>query len=126
MPQTEIRVFRDEDGACPLVNWLNMLRTRQPKAYSKCLARIIDLAREGTQLRRPLSDYLRDGIRELRIKSGRVNYRILYSFVGSQVAVLTHGLIKQAAVPDAELDYAIRCLNLVRSDPQQFTAEFEV
>ena len=60
--------------------WLEALRSRQPKVYRKCLARIIDLRREGNQLRRPLADYLRDGVRELRIKSGRVNYRILYSF----------------------------------------------
>jgi hypothetical protein len=126
MPQTEIRVFRDRAGKCPLVEWLDALRRQQPKVYRKCLARILDLAREGSQLRRPHADYLRDGIRELRIKSGRVNYRILYSFIGSQVAILTHGLTKKAAVPNSEIEFAIRCLDLVRSDPDQFTAEFEI
>jgi hypothetical protein len=63
MPQVEIRVFRDEGGETPLLDWLAFLQKRQPKAFSKCLARIIDLAREGNQLRRPVADYLRDGIR---------------------------------------------------------------
>jgi hypothetical protein len=126
MPQAEIRVFRDESGKSPLQSWLETLRRREPKAYVKCLARILDLAREGNELRRPHADYRRDGIRELRMKVGRVNYRILYSFVGSQVAVLTHGLKKEAAVSAAEIEFAISCLALVRSDPQKYTAEFEV
>jgi hypothetical protein len=126
MPQAEIRVFRDQDGTCPLQEWLDGLRRRQPKAYAKCLARILDLAREGNELRRPLADYLRDGIRELRIRSGRTNYRILYAFVGKQIALLTHGLTKQAEIPDADIELAMECLELARRNPVQFTSEFEV
>lgn len=126
MPQTEIRVFRDEEGECPLLTWLDTLRRRQPKAYAKCLARILDLARDGNDLRRPNADYLRDGIRELRVKSGRINFRILYSFYGRHIAVLTHGLTKQTVVPDSEIEYAIQCLKLVVSDSAKYTAEFEV
>jgi hypothetical protein len=111
---------------CPLQDWLQRLRRRQPKAYQKCLARILLLAEHGSELRRPSADYLRDGIRELRIKSGRINYRILYSFFGGQIAVLTHGLTKESTVPNAEIEGAIRCLALVRSNPDRFTAEFEV
>jgi putative component of toxin-antitoxin plasmid stabilization module len=126
MPQAEIRVFRDGRGESPLLKWLNTLQRREPKVYVKCLARILDLARAGNELRRPHADYLRDGIRELRIKAGRVNYRILYSFAGSQVAVLTDGLRKEAAVPPAEIELAIECLKLVRRDPEKYTADFEV
>ena len=126
MPQAEIRVFLDDRGGIPLVEWLDGLRRHHNRAYQKCLARILDLAREGNALRRPHVDYLRDGIRELRIKSGRVNYRILYSFVGKHVALLTHGLTKTGAVPDAEIEFAMECLELARKHPEQFTANFEV
>jgi hypothetical protein len=126
MPQAEIRVFRDAGGGCPLQEWLHKLRRRQPKAYAKCLARILDLAREGNELRRPLADYLRDGIRELRIRSGRTNLRILYGFVGKQIALLTHGLTMQAEVPDADIEFAIECFELARRNPDRFTSEFEV
>jgi hypothetical protein len=63
MPQAEIRVFRDDGGESPLLQWLDKLRLREPKAYVKCLARILDLSRAGSELRRPHADYLRDGIR---------------------------------------------------------------
>lgn len=126
MAQTEIRVFRNAQGACPVVEWLETLRQRAPKAYAKCLARILDLAREGNQLRRPRADYLRDGVRELRIRSGRVNYRILYTFAGRNIALLTHGLTKKAAVPDSEIELAIQCRDLAESDLARFTAVFEV
>jgi hypothetical protein len=42
------------------------------------------------------------------------------------VAVLTHGLKKEAAVPSKEIEFASECLKLVRSDPDKYTAEFEV
>jgi hypothetical protein len=62
------------------------------KVYAKCAAAIERLGEFGHELRRPLSDYLRDGIYELRPKSGRVNYRILYGFHGRNIAVLLSGL----------------------------------
>jgi hypothetical protein len=126
MPQTEVRVFQDAKGDRPLLAWLDQLRVRQPKVFAKCLARILDLARDGNELRRPHADYLRDGIRELRIKSGRVNYRILYSFHGSRVAILTHGLTKKDVVPETQIEFAIECLKLILTDPDKYTAEFEV
>jgi hypothetical protein len=78
MPQTVIRVFRDEDGTIPLKDWLEGLKQTGSRAYAKCLERIELLAQLGNELRRPLADILRDGVYELRMKVGKVNYRILY------------------------------------------------
>lgn len=126
MPQTEIRVFRTADGDAPLVDWLEKLRIRFPKAYSKCLAAILNLSVNGNTLRRPAADYLRDGIRELRTKAGGVNYRILYGFNGKNIAILTSGLTKKAEVPSAEIELAIERMSLVRKDSKKYTAEFEL
>ena len=53
------------------------------------------------------ADFLRDGIYELRVKHGRVNYRILYFFSGRNVVVVSHGLTKEKAVPVREIEKAI-------------------
>jgi len=126
MPQTEIRVFKTADGDAPLVDWLETLRARFPIAYAKCLAAILNLSQNGNTLRRPAADYLRDGIRELRTKSGRVNYRILYSFNGKNIAILTNGLTKTAKVPSADIELAIERMALVKKDANKYTAEFEL
>ena len=126
MPQTEINVFRKADGDAPLIDWLGTLKTRFPKAHVKCLAAILNLSQNGYALRRPVADYLRDGIRELRTKAGGVNYRILYSFNGKNVAILTNGFTKTDRVPPAQIELAIERMALVRRDTKKYTAEFEL
>jgi hypothetical protein len=42
----------------------------------------------------------------LRIKFGTVQYRILYFFHGRNVAMLAHGITKEDAVPDVEIQRA--------------------
>jgi phage-related protein len=66
------------------------------------------LAECGHELRRPLADFLREGIHELRIRKGRVNYRILYFFHGRNVAILAHALTKEDEVPKADIERSIR------------------
>ena len=43
------------------------------------------LSQLGHELRRPLADYLDQGIYELRARIGQVNYRILYFLYGQQI-----------------------------------------
>ena len=54
-------------------------------------------------MRRPLADSLREDIYELRVRKGRLNYRILYFFHGRNVAILGHGLTKEDKVPKADI-----------------------
>lgn len=126
MPQTTIRVFRAANGTVPLQEWLDELEEREPRAYRKCLQRILELSILGYELRRSLADSLRDGIHELRAKVGRVNYRPLYFFCGQNEACLSHGITKEGAVPDDEIDQALRRQSLVERDPDRYTAEWEV
>jgi hypothetical protein len=79
---------------------------------------LIELLREfGSELRRPRADYLRDGIYELRTKVGNVNYRILYGFVGKDLALLACGLTKEKVVPGQEIDRAIRRIERYNVSP---------
>lgn len=62
----------------------------------------------GHELRRPESDLLRDGIHELRIGLGGINYRIPYFFDGREAVVVSHGLVKEREVPSGEIELAKR------------------
>jgi phage-related protein len=91
-----------------VLDWLKELRRSDHRAYESCVAAIARLADFGHELRRPLADILRDGIYELRIRKGRVNYRILYFFHGRNLAILGHALTKEDKVPKADVERAIR------------------
>ncbi|MFL5245819.1 MAG: type II toxin-antitoxin system RelE/ParE family toxin [Gemmataceae bacterium] len=125
MPLTVVQVFRDEDGSVPLIEWLDDLQTTEPRAFSKCLDMILRLEQLGNELRRPLADMLRDGIYELRAKVGRVNYRILYFFSGSNVCCLSHGFSKEKNVPSSQIDLAVRRKRLVQTNRTKYTAQWE-
>lgn len=124
MPQTVVRVFRAADGTIPLLDWLAELEARKPRAYEKCLAYILLLAQLGYELRRPQADTLRDGIHELRMKVGTVNYRILFFYCGSSVVCLSHGITKEDKVPNAQIDLAITRKSLVEQDIDKYTADW--
>jgi len=48
-----------------------------------------------------------------------VNYRILYFFHGQNVAVLAAGLTKEASVPAADIERALRRKKAFEQDPEQ-------
>ena len=114
----EVVFFREADGRVPLEAWMSTLL---PDARSKCLDRLERLRVEGHELRRPLADYLRDGIHELRVRRPEANYRMLYFFHGRQVVVISHGFVKaESAVPESEIDRAIQRRWRFVSDPARY------
>jgi phage-related protein len=118
VPQTDLVIYQESPDSVPLVDWLASLSAN---ARSKCRLKIRRLAELGHGLRRPEADYLRDGIYELRIGHRKANYRILYTFVGHRIALLTHGIVKEDRVPPNEIDEAIRRKVKWESDPQTYT-----
>ena len=118
MPQTTIVFYKEEDGEVPVLDWLRALHRRDRRAYAACIARIQRLAALGHELRRPEADYLRDGIYELRVRRGRVQYRILYFFHGQRLAVLAHALTKEGQVPPVDIERAIRRKAAFAPDPE--------
>ena len=125
MPRAIIVFYRDNSGSAPVLEWLRELRRTDRRAYEKCVAAIGRLAEWGHELRRPLADLLRDGIYELRIRIGRVHYRILYFFHGQNLAVAAHALTKEDRVPAMDIDRAIRRKREFAADPEKhsFTEE---
>ena len=117
MPKTEVLLFAEDDGSSPFVDWLTGLPT---KVQIKSIARVERLIEFGHELRRPEADFLRDGIHELRLRHGRVNYRILY-FFHEQRIVVSHGLTKEAAVPNSEIDLAIERQATFEQHPDKHT-----
>lgn len=104
MPSTEVLFYREPNGDAPVWDWLQALRRDDRPAYAKCVSAIERLGELGHELRRPTADYLKDGIYELRVRRGRVHYRILYFFLGRNVAILGHAITKEGAVPDQEIE----------------------
>jgi phage-related protein len=118
MPQTRILFYAESDQVCPILEWLDAL---PPKARDKCVVRLERLAAMGNQLRRPEADYLRDGIFELRVGLQGIHYRVLYFFYGRNVAVVSHGIVKEAAVPVREIELALRRKRMFEQDPPSYT-----
>lgn len=114
MPKTNVILYCEEDGSCPFLDWLD----GQPvKAQAKCLLRVERLRELGHELRRPEADLLRDGIYELRASLQGVHFRILYFFHGSAAAIVSHGIVKERAVPPKEIARAIERKNRFEANP---------
>jgi phage-related protein len=120
MPQTKVVFYKEEDGTVPALDWLNSL---SQKLQDKFAGRIERLEAMGHELRRPVADFLRDGIYELRVRHGHVNYRLLYFFHGNIAAVLSHGLTKERRVPPKEIDKAIERKRKFEQNPKRHTQE---
>jgi hypothetical protein len=120
VPQTEV-IFYCEGDSILFRDWLESL----PEAAKvKCLRYVDFLRSSGHELRRPLADFLRDGIYELRPTSQNVNYRILYAFVGKDAAIVSHGIAKKSEVPDVEINKAVERVSRYKQD-RSFGAKYE-
>jgi phage-related protein len=114
--EAEFRVVFFTDGdTLPVLGWLDTLNA--PRAVAACRVAIELLRQQAFRLRRPHTDALRDGIRELRARVPPVQYRLLYFFHG-RTAVIRHGFIKRGAkVRDQEIERAIACRERFAADP---------
>jgi len=120
VPKIRVILYREEDGSCPFVQWFNELPV---KVQDKCYLRLERLAEMGHELRRPEADFLRDGIYELRVSLRGVHHRILYFFHGAIAAVVSHGLVKERAVPPQEINRAIERKRRFEANPSRHTYE---
>ena len=118
MPATRIIIYQEEDGSAPLLEWQEKL---PEGAQIKLQARVELLQAQGHKLRRPHCDLLEKGIYELRFRRGNTHYRVLYFFWGKAAVVLSHGLVKVARVPKAEITRALRRKAKFEKDPEGHT-----
>jgi hypothetical protein len=120
VPKTSVILYCEEDGSCPFLEWIEKLPV---KAQDKCLVRVERLREQGHELRRPEADFLRDGIYELRASLRGTNYRILYFFHGAVAAIVSHGIVKERAVPSKEIDRAIERKKRFEANPAKHRYE---
>lgn len=118
MPKTDVALYSEEDGTCPLLEWMDAL---PPKAQDKCIVKVERLKEMGHELRRPEADYLRDKIYELRAALQGIQYRILY-FFHDKLGVISHGLIKEEEkVLSKDIDLAVERRERFRKNPSRHT-----
>jgi len=113
-----IVAYKDNDGNIPFVNWLYDASRRDQRIAEKIRSALEVLQEYGYRLRRPVADYLRDDIYELRIHFGKVNYRVFYGFHGDKI-VIFQGCVKEATVPSKEIDRAVNMMETYKSDPER-------
>ena len=124
MPFTRVIYFKESTGCVLVLDWLDELQRTNRQAWKKCSARILQLRSGGYDLRRPVVDFLRDGIMELRMRQGNVQLRLLYFFTGQNIAVISHGFVKHGGqVPEQEIEKAIRNRSKFRLNPELHTYE---
>lgn len=124
MPKTQIILYKEFDGTVPVLYWLEGLIPK--KAANKTTAVIKELAKFGYELRRPHTDTLRDGIRELRTRLRTVNYRILYFFYGRNIAILAIGLTKEGVIPIGDINKAIVMKDAYEKNPSEHSYYFDL
>lgn len=97
-----IYYFLDKDGAAPVKEFIASLTLKEK---AKVYAYIRELKRQGNNLRRPMADYLRSGIYELRPKDNR----IFYFFYLRDCAVLVHAIKKRTSeIPENDLRLCLK------------------
>jgi phage-related protein len=111
--------FVDEHGGQPVKLWLMELRLRDRSGSAHCVWKLGRLGELGHEARRPLAEHLGGGIYELRIRHGRVHYRVLYAFGSRGEIVLLHALQKERAVPVMDIRRAERRRDTYLRDPDR-------
>jgi phage-related protein len=118
VPRTRVVFYKDQEGHVPVLEWLDGLPA---KIQDKCVVKIERLRELGHELRRPEADLLRNGIYELRVGHGGLNYRMLYFFHGRIAAVLAHGLMKEREIPEKDIQRALERKPLFEQAPGAHT-----
>jgi len=104
MDRWPIEFFEEENGTRPVQAWLDGL----PKdVRGRVLARIELLAQHGPSLDYPYTSQIEGKLRELRLRFGKIRYRVLYFFDEARTGILLQGFTKNTeAVEEADLRIA--------------------
>jgi phage-related protein len=109
---SNVYYFVDEKGNNPVKEFIKLLPVKE---RAKVFAYLVELKNQGHNLHRPMADYLKDGIYELRPKDNR----IFYFFFLKDNAVLVHAIRKKTdKVPEGDLRLCIKRKTLVEEYKQ--------
>ena len=100
----EIEFYRTQDGKEPVAEFLDSL---DDKMAAKLIGLMEVLEEKGTELRKPYSEHLEDGIFELRCRQGSNITRVLYFFCIGKRIIATNGFVKKTQkTPPKEIKLA--------------------
>ncbi len=108
--------YEDESGDRPAESFISSC---DEKMQAKIFRAVDILSDYGPMTKMPHSEYLTDGIFEIRAQSNGNIARVLYFFVVGKQIILTHGFVKKTQkTPSREIekakryrdDYNRRCL----------------
>jgi phage-related protein len=96
--------YRNIAGRCPVEEFIEDLPDEDAREIVASIAALREL---GNKARRPLADYLKDEIYELRVRRLKRQFRVLYTFAGKRTILLLTGFVKKSkAVPAPEIKKA--------------------
>lgn len=99
-----VEFFELSSEKIPVQEFLDSL---EEKLRSKTVTNIQLLGEFGTELKKPFSKYIEEGIFELRTKQGSDIDRVLFFFREGKKIILTNGFVKKTdKIPKSELDLA--------------------
>ena len=96
--------YRNISGKCLIEDFIEGLPDEDAKEVVASIAALREL---GNKARRPLADYVENGIYELRARRLKKRFRVLYTFAGKRTILLLTGFVKKTkAVPAKEIKKA--------------------
>lgn len=106
MDKYEVVFYETEDGTKPAFDYIETLSPKmQAKIYK--IASVLEI--DGTQARMPYSEFLQDGIFQIRAQQEGNISRVLYFFAVEKKIILTNGFTKKTPkTPPGEIELAKR------------------
>lgn len=92
----EIIFYRKENDRCPIEEFISKSNDHEKVEIA---AHLDALSQLGFKARRPLVDFLEDGIYELRVRIVKKQIRALYFFFQRDKIVVTHAFVKKSPNP---------------------------
>ncbi|MBR0282780.1 MAG: type II toxin-antitoxin system RelE/ParE family toxin [Oscillibacter sp.] len=106
MERFKVVFYEKEDGSRPAYDFINTLSDKMRAKIYKA-ASLLEV--EGAQTRMPYSEYLKDGIFQIRAQQEGNITRVLYFFTVGKLVILTNGFTKKTnRTPSAEIERAKR------------------
>ncbi|MXX38910.1 MAG: type II toxin-antitoxin system RelE/ParE family toxin [Gemmatimonadetes bacterium] len=107
-----VEFYQNQNEQKPVRDFLLSLR---PKPRGKVLQRIQILSEFGIDLPFPYSSQIEGRLRELRVRDGKNQYRVLYYGDANRVFVLLHAFEKRSQkLPQREIRIAMERMNADR------------